>query len=278
VLLWSAVAAGVSGALAVLLAMATVRDRGERRTAFTLVTVAAFILLNGAARTWVLPEICAWQGRSVVRAFLSENRGLALLVRDHPEIGTELETMVGELMREGASADEARAAGVTWGRTHLAPYLGRYGARASDPALSDYLSGLVEILQVVEQSGKTACYGLLFGDSAEAERIVGIDPSREEKLARAMSAMVESAVDTPVPAPAPAEQRALMADLVHRLVARHGESIAASLALVANPTAPGVDRERVCFATTEFYREILRSPEPERGKLLRSLFSSDAEA
>jgi hypothetical protein len=92
-----------------------------------------------------------------------------------------------------------------------------------------------------------------------------------------MAKVVESAKTKPQIPPGASEAEELTRDLIQRLTERHGESFVASLALLAKPLDPKVDRVQACTAITEMYREIRTMSEPARGKLLRHLLGSGGE-
>jgi hypothetical protein len=268
---WAVVIGAVCGALAGALASLIVRDASERRGLHLAVMVGLFVMLNGAARSTVLPEIRAWQARSAAQELMSENRALELLVREHPELGDQFEGMLVRVVSSGASRDEARKQGMAWGRSTIAPYVARYSRRASAESLSAYTATMIEILETLAARDAQACYGILFG----AGSVTPPSDAQSRRLVDAMAALIESALSDPQQEVSPGEGDRLLEDLVARLQARHGDAFIADLQLLARPLERGVDRAAVCTATLEMYREVMTMPEARRGRLLRHMLGAE---
>jgi hypothetical protein len=268
---WAVVIGAVCGALAGALASLIVRDASERRGLHLAVMVGFFVMLNGAARSTVLPEIRAWQARSAAQELMSENRALELLVREHPELGDQFEGMLVRVVSSGASRDEARKQGMEWGRSTLAPYLERYSRRASEESLSSYTETMIEVLETMGSRDPDACYGILFG----AGPLTSPTDAQGHRLSDAMAAVIESALEDPQREVAPGEGDRLIEDLVARLQGRHGDAFVEELQLLARPMDRDVDRAVVCATTLEMYREVMRMPDGRRGRTLRHLLGSE---
>ncbi|HKQ97081.1 MAG TPA: hypothetical protein VJV75_04325 [Candidatus Polarisedimenticolia bacterium] len=271
---WSTAVAALSGALAALIAHVLVRNRKEKRNLYVIVLVVGFIVLNGAGRAIVMPHIRVWEARSSAKQVLRDNRAFALLTAEHPEVGTKFEEMLVAAVRRGDSPDQVRVLAVRLGREIVGPYFGQYAPRASDAALAQYATTLIELLEGIGAKDKRGCYALLFGAGSEgADYLPSMTPEQQKRMSDALADVVESAIKAPQKAPESAEAEALTQDLIQRLAQHHGQEFIASLALLANPMDPKVDRAEVCSVVTRMYQEVVGLPDPQRGNLLRHLLA-----
>lgn len=276
--MWSSILlAGACGALAALIAGLIVRDPKNKPGRYAIILALLFIVLTSAGRTYILPEIRAWEARREASKFLEQNRIFSLLALRHPEIREQVTTMLVGLARRGASAEEARAEGEAWGRKLVGPYFEQYAPRASGESLVRFLLVTVNILEQLGAREDHACYYWLFGGQAPPGLFLSatIPQGDQMRMLEAMADVVESSISDPQGPPDPKRAEALIKALIARLVARHGQDFLASLALLEQPTAPNVDRKAVCHATTELYRAALASPKGERELLIRSLFNAE---
>jgi hypothetical protein len=90
----------------------------------------------------------------------------------------------------------------------------------------------------------------------------------------ATAAVIETGGTNPQQIPTDKEVSPLLKNVVDRLTQKYS---AADLAVLADPSAPGIDHERVCRMTSALYREVLTLPAKAGARLLRFLFAQGRE-
>jgi hypothetical protein len=273
--MWSVLIAVVSGGLAAAIAWGVVRDVSKKPVLFAAVMAVAFAGFNVGGRALVLPGLKAWQAQRDA-AFFNENRIFNLLAERHPEVREQLTALMDDRSRRGISEDEAYAADMAWGRNLVGPYFEDYATEASGDALLDFVRVTVGILEHLEQREDDACYYWMFGGPPPPDFAMAsvLSTGVQAEMLDAMADVVESAIQNPQPPPDAGYRQSLMEALVAQLMREHGPDFAASLAMLQEPRAPGVDRKEVCRAATAFYRTALSTPESAR--LVRVLFNVQA--
>jgi hypothetical protein len=272
----SAVVAGVSGALAALVASALVRDRGQHKTSYAIVFALVFAGLNGMAQRVITPELRAWDARRSAAGILSQNRLLRTLSERHPELRESFADMVSDLARTGSSGADARAAGVNWGRTKVGELLPQYLPVASDVALVQFTEANVEAIEVFTGRSDPLCFAWLRGEATPiAGEASAIPEAVLDHMSNAMAVVIESA---PAPNQTHLDDAVATVDMqrVAATVAiNHGSDTLGRMAALGDPNPRLDDKQKleVCKAAATLYKEVLTFPEPHRSGLLRHLLS-----
>lgn len=272
----SALVAGVSGALAALVALALVRDRAQHKGAYAIVFAVAFAGLNGLAQRMITPDLRAWEARRSADEILSQNRLLRTLAERHPELRESFGAMVEDLARSGSSSADARAAGADWGRTKVGELLPRYLPVASDQALVQFTEANVEAIETFTGRSDPLCFDWLRGDSTSVSKDASVIPASVlDHMSNAMAVVIESA-----PAPNQTHLDDAVANVDMQRVAatvalQHGSETLGRMAALgdANPRLDDTQKLEVCKAAATLYKEVLTFPEPHRSGLLRHLLS-----
>ena len=89
-----------------------------------------------------------------------------------------------------------------------------------------------------------------------------------------MADVIESALSEPNKIIDRQGAEQILDTMLSSMVNKHGEKIVASLAVLAQPHAPDVDRKDVCEAATTLYGAALLLHKGERELLLRYLFAA----
>jgi hypothetical protein len=277
---WNPLLAGVSAALASILATLVVRNLKEKRGAYAVVFVIAFVILNFLSRSYVLPAIRVWEAPSQAQKLIEGNRLFSLLAVKHPEIREQYTRLVVDLARKGATTEETYVASGAWGRQLVKPYLGQYVPYASDEALVNFFSFFVSILEQLKGRQDDACFVWMFGDNVANPMLLPNtmrEADQQGRMLDVMADVVESAITEPHQAIDQQQAAQELETFINVLAEKHGRKFLEALAMLEQPHAPSVDRKAVCDAATTLYREALLLPEGGRELLLRSLFVSKAE-
>src|SRR5512138_2866253 len=157
-MLWEILLGAVCGAVAGAVAALVVPNAKQRRTTQLLVFVGAFIALTVAARPYVIPRLRAFEARREAPKLFRSHRMFAVVATRHPELEAQFTDMLVAAVRSGASADEAKARGMTWGEQAVGPLVARYLPLASDAAQAAFVDGSIGVLRAFDKQGDDSCY------------------------------------------------------------------------------------------------------------------------
>lgn len=268
------VSGALSAVVAALIAWTVSRRFPNHGKAFAGISAITFVLLTSLSHQLVVPQVRAWEIRKAADAALDENPFLRTLAERHPEIRGQFSGMMAEAIRGGGGQDAVNRHALEFGRKLVEPYFSKYAPQASDASLVRYVTVMVAVLDDLGGRDPQGCFTLLFGAGGEgAATAVSVSPEHKHEMSLAMAEVVASAINAPSPETGAAQGDALITMVTERMGQRHGQAIVNSLASLANPADPGIDRAGACNATREMYREALRLPPPEAGTLLRFLFA-----
>jgi hypothetical protein len=271
----SILVAGLFGGLmGVLGALITYRLRETKPQLAQLLVVAFVVASLPLGRLFVLPEFRVWRGMSEANEAFDQNRLFVLLERDHPEIRGSFKQMLEAGLRSGMSREDAHKRGYAWGEETAGKLIPEYLPRTSDQALVAYVAATVGTLDEMAKRRDHACFVFLFGniDERAGLSLTALPPDRLKALQSASEEVILKAGPLPIKV-APKRQEELMQTLVTRLVEKHGDRMVKSFEQLEEPSKPGNDRDEVCFATREMYREAIAMKAPDNAELLRGLFA-----
>jgi hypothetical protein len=272
-MIWSSViVAGVCGGIAGGVA-ALIISRDENPMGFLVVGIVLFAVLNFGARTFLLPELRAWEAGGAADQVIAGNKTLAVLAEKRPEVRVQLVSLLQDLGRRGASEETARREGTEFGRKVLSKYLAEFGPTASPESLTSYASALATALDDVASQSDDACADLVLGSGNDVPQL---GPADRTKLDEAIAGVIESALSSPEP-PLRQEQaqqgmRALLASLQNR----YGPAFLPRLAVFSHPDAPGVDKHLICDTARKFYQGALDLPPADAPLAIRAIFAGTA--
>ncbi len=264
---WISVAsAAVCGALAGLIVALALRGRTRDKSHYLAAWVVAAGLLFAAAHRFITPALQARYDASQVDESLSGNAAFAAIKKHDPQTYARI---MSEL-REGLLNGQGQAELIERVRMQVTTLVQKHLPRASDDAATEYMRVLVLEMSELRRHGGDLCYRFLFpkaGETLSLTRYVSAN-TRDADFA-ALSQVVRSSTVSPQPVPQQAEVASRIQPVMAALTARYGRD----LALLQQPEAPGVDRDKLCSINIDMYTVILQLPTADSGKLIRYLMS-----
>lgn len=264
---WISLAVGAAcGVLAAATAAAIVKDRKENKSRYSIVFVVTLVVLLAVAREFVTPKLQASYAASTLDESLSGNPAFAAIKQyDAPTYSRILsETKVA--ISQGKSELEAKAAI----RNNITALVQQRLPRASDEAAVAYMRVMVQEMTELNKHEPDTCFRFLFpeaGQPIDLERFIP-DALERADLA-ALREIVRTSATAPQAVPTEAEVSPLLEPIVQDLVRHYGQD----LVMLEEPTAPGVDKRKVCLMTIATYTRILQLPPAQGGKLVRFMLS-----
>jgi hypothetical protein len=154
----------------------------------------------------------------------------------------------------------------------IGPYASTRMVHASDAAVHEFLRVSLAQLRVLEKAGGDICYRMLF------PKVDGAPPL-EDYLPRelldaslpALEGVITSSFNIPQPTPRAAEVLPVLQPVLEQMVEEFGTDVK----LMSTPTAPGVDRARVCAISTRLFERIHALPEERGSAILRYMLAGN---
>jgi hypothetical protein len=222
----------------------------------------AFLALFAAGRTYAMPW---WEMRSAEKS-LQEIPAFRAIKEHDPKTYSALLDDLRQAIKNGG--DRAQIIGAVRGRMSTL-VLGKL-PHSSDEAVVAYIDATMTELREVYDHGGDLCHQFLFPQPGQA-----LDGSKyfskkaQEADLAALARVIETSSRDPQPVPAESEVMPHLQPIILDLADEFGEDIA----LLQNPSAPGIDKRKVCSMTSSMYDRILRLPVDDSGKVLRYLVS-----
>jgi hypothetical protein len=256
--------AAACGLLAALITAAALRHRTQEKSHYAGVWVVVAGLLFAVSNHFMTPVLQARFDASRVDESLSSNAAFAA-IKKHDEI--TYDRITSEL-REGLLKGRSKAELVETLRAEVSSLVQKRLPRASDEAATEYMRVMVQEMGELRRQGGDLCYRFLFappGQGVDLTRYVSANTLHAD--AAALSQVVRSSTLSPQPAPQQAEVAVRLQPVMAALTGRYGSD----LALLQQPHAPGVDRDKLCAISIDMYSVILQLPAADSGKLIRYL-------
>lgn len=264
---WASVGlAAVAGGLAALVAHAVVRKPNEKRTAYTVVLVASFAILNALSKEFVAPAIVVPMEMEKAERTLSAIPAFQAMKQHDPATYQAIMRDIREGLADGNREDELVA--------RLRPQIEQIVLKrvpvASDQAVVSYMGVMVRELRELNRQDAELCYKFLFPQQYGAliSRRYLAKETQDADLA-ALAQVIKTSAESPQPVPAEADVSADLELVVAKLRERHGERIA----VLQNLQDPSVNKSEGCGMTADLYENILTLPLDRSSRLLRYMLS-----
>ena len=258
--------AAACGAMAGLIAGLYTMGKDDKRTKFGAAFAIAFIVLYGLARVVIFPDLNAgYQARNAEAELLAIPTYQALRKYDR-ETYDKLIADLKQGLKDGDDETEVIIAM----RSHMMKVVETRLPRASDEAVLNYMRVTMKELEVLTKKGGDLCYRFLFPQSGGF-----VDPRKhfpkklqEEDLA-ALTEVIRTSAEDPLPVPEESQFLGTLQAIFTELSDEYGDDVT----MLQNPTAPGVNKRRICVMSTSMYDKIFALPRSEGGPLLRYLMA-----
>lgn len=256
----AAVCVGIAGGVSMLV----IRDRLHRKWIHLAVWVGLALVLAGLSHLFITPPLEARYEAGMLDDALARNAAFSAIKKHDPQT---YGLMMSEL-REGLLKGQTRAQLVELARHQIGAVVQKRLPRASDEAAIEYMRVMVQEMTELRQRGGDLCYRFLFGgpqQSLDMRQYVSVNTIEADTSA--LSQVVRSSTVSPQPVPLQADVAERMKPVLAALSGRYGPD----LALLQQPQAPGVDRDKLCSISIDMYTVILQMPPADSGKLIRYL-------
>jgi hypothetical protein len=162
---------------------------------------------------------------------------------------------------------------VIWAQTRplISGVIGRRAKTASDDAVRQLASVVVDEVSKLHARGDTTCYEMLFPQARPPIDMLALlgEEAAQLELA-AQTAIIGSSATAPQPTPTEADIAESLQNVVAALQTKYTD---ADIAALQNPGAAGVNKRKVCEMSADLYREVLKLPAQDSGKVLRFMMS-----
>lgn len=264
---WTAVAlAGSAGGIGAAAAFLIVRRPRRRPILFLVLSLAFIATLHIAGRLYILAPLNEKRIEDDLRQAIADIPVYQAL-RDYDRV--EYDRLTGSL-RDSLAAGRSRQETVAMAQALLSGLVNEYLPHADDAAAAHYVGVFVDELRQLRAHDPELCYHFVYpqdGPPVDLREYVD-EPTRAAELA-ALAAVIRAAGSNPRSVPTAADVQADLLLVYQGLRDAYGEDVN----LLGDPTAPDVDRGRICALLTSFYTNALELPDSSGGRIIRYLFS-----
>jgi hypothetical protein len=228
-----------------------------------LAGIIAGVILFTLAKMYVWPW---WQMRDV-ESKLQEIPAYAALKEHDP---STYDRVMSEL-RKGAEGSRNEAQTIAAVRKQIEDIVKARIPKASNEAVVKYIGVTMIELDELYERGDDTCHSFLFpqpGDALDARKFFSAKTQKADLAALAV--VIETSAKNPQELPSEEEFMQRLMPVAEELAGEYGEDVA----LVQNPTAPGIDKRKVCQVVRGLYSKILALPADDAGKVLRYMIAN----
>jgi hypothetical protein len=257
--------AAISGGLAAFIGTLIFGKQPDNKFASNAVVAVMFIALMSVSHLFILPKVNAYRAKADVAAGLKSVPAFVSIEKYAPDTYRQMSQSLTTAIEQGRSPQEATALV----RTHIQNFVAARLPHASDAALVSYIGIMNLEMGELQAKQKGMCHQFLFPQVSG-----GIDLTKhisKETQAKDLAALDEIVKTSNVKHPTPPETQ-VMPYLQPVLIALHGK-YGDGVSVIENPTAPGVDKEKVCSVTRDLYQKIVALPPDQAGQVLRWMFA-----
>ena len=264
---WISIAlAALSGALAFGIATLAVRNPKEKRVAFILTGVLAFVVLETMTVWFLLPRIEAWDNARRIESAFQGIPAFQAIKEHDPKTYQAMVTELATALNNGATEAEILAKV----RSHIGRVIQTRLPSASDEAVVDYMKIMLAEMKELDSRGNDLCYRFLFPEESgpiDGRKYFSAEMQQADLAALAL--VIKTSAENPQPPPAEAEVSRQLSPIYQELGKEYGDD----LLMLQHPTAPNVDKNKICTMAMSLYSKILELSENESGKILRFMLA-----
>ncbi len=266
---YSAGLAGLSGALAALLAGLIVRNSKENGTAYTAVAVALFVAFTALSKTFLLPKINAWRFAEEINTVLLQVPAFETIKKHEPETYNKLVEDLGNLKENGSSRQE----GIDRVRQQISKVVIRRLPAASDEAILDYMQVTLDEMKYLNDQSGALCFRFLY---TEVEG--GVDGSKvfpreiQERDFDALNRVIETSVGSESIVPQESDVLANLETVYREIYHRYGDDARE----LEDPVNSSLPPSRICDITHSLYTRVMTLPPDESADIFRWMFAQAA--
>lgn len=253
--------AAVSGCLAAIIAGLIFGKKSEKKTVYTIVTVLLFAIFNTASKNLILPKLNALKAKAEIESVFKDIPAFSSIKKYEPATYQKIINQVSEAVKKGHSQKEV----AYMVRHHISRLVESRLPHASDEAIVAYMKVMVKEMEELLALGNGLCYKFLFPQLVESvnAREVFSKETQYNDL-EALDAIIRTSINKRK-LPSEAVVLPLLEPIFTELQAKFGDDVS----MIENPTAIGIDKERVCQITKELYIKILDLPTQQAASVLR---------
>jgi hypothetical protein len=262
--------AAVSGVLAVLVAP-LVFGKEQNKYAHKVVIVILFVAFTVLSKLFILPKINAYQAKAYVSATLKSDPFFVSLRKYSPDTYRQMAKTMTDSIEKGSSRQQAKILM----HTQVEEFIAMRLPDASDASLVRFVGVMNITMGELQAKGKGLCFHYLNPEVAGGvvDLEILVSKATQRKLAVTVDEIIESS-NSKRPVVRSGKVLPYFEPVMIALHEKYGDSVL----IIDNPTAPGVDKEKVCRITRDLFQKIIALPPDKAGQTLRWIFAEELRA
>ncbi len=258
---YSLALAGLSGGIAALVGMLVYGKGDEDTSSRRTLIVVVFLVLTVLSKVFVLPKINAWQAKADVQKAMTTVPVFASLEKHAPDTHRRIAKTLNSAIERGEPSNRV----ILIARGEIQRFVEARLPHASDEAIVRYVRIMGVEMGELQARGKDLCYQFLFPQgTAGLDMMTLISKETQAKDLAALDEVIKSSGSMRPPLPEK-DVMPLLQPVLVELYKKHGES----MSYLDNPTAPGVDKDKLCSITRDLYQNITAQPMDRAAPILR---------
>jgi hypothetical protein len=257
--------AAASGGIAALIASLIFGKKPEKKTAYTIVVVVLFVVLNTLSKQFILPGLNAHKAVADIESAFNEIPAFASIKKYEPEIYQKLVDSLADATNQGYNQQQS----IDLVRSQISGLVESRMPHASDEAILTYMSVMITEMNELQKQGKGLCYKLLFpqaGGGIDGRKVFSQETQKKDLMA--LNEIIKTS-NTKKAIPSESVVMPSLEPIFVSLYSKFGDDVS----MIQNPTATNVDKDKVCSITMDLYKEILALPPKQAASVLRWMFS-----
>ena len=244
--------------------------RREGRAEKSNARLVVFLIVAGtvtavASALYVWPRYVRWISTVTNETQINRDATYRAIKEHYPRLHAELV----EGFVEGLSSGQDEASIVINAGLRIAAFVEERMPYASDAAASRFSAAVSAQLRELRAMDPELCYYLLHPDpSSGVIAATRLSEQARDDAKAAMVDVIQSSARDNAP-PEAIDALPALESVLYPLELKYG----ADWQQLANATAPGVDKEKICTMTLELFEGILALPDEQKGKVLRYLYN-----
>ncbi|MDO5686301.1 MAG: hypothetical protein Q4G42_02765 [Neisseria sp.] len=151
--------------------------------------------------------------------------------------------------------------------------LQKYIVRTSDTALRNYLNALTIQLKTLRAHDPNLCYHILYQPQGRLEEMNKVLQQSRRQEQAVMSALNQVILDYDPARPLPSEAETQI--YLEATFLKISEKYGADAGMLANPTAPGTDKAKLCDMSIDLFDTLMAYPDPHATNSWKVLLSTE---
>ena len=242
-------------------------ETGRRSYCFWMIVVVGVIVIFNLSDKYFGPKLTEWDNARTIESLMLKEPVYQAIKQYDPEMYENISSEFRKGLKQGS--DQQQIHGSV--RDRITVFAQKRLPHASDEAVVSHIKIMLNEMDELNKHGGDLCFRFLFPQARRIDAGKYLSKQIQEADHAALAQIIKTSTESPQPIPEEAEVKSKMKPILLELSKIYGND----LWMLQNPTASNVNKDKVCEMTADLYKEILKLPPNESGKILRFMLSQE---